>query len=80
MVTDWCRRGQALDLKDDYLSTNKQGKENEAPDANTIAADKADGNWPEIEIRVASKRSGKGPDPEMSLMDTKPSAAQTEGP
>lgn len=51
-----CRRhGQALDLRDDYLSENvKQGKENAAPATDT----KPDDNWPQVEIRVANKRPG----------------------
>ncbi|KAL0019238.1 hypothetical protein WJX79_004955 [Trebouxia sp. C0005] len=50
------RHGQALDLKNDYLgSPAKAGKENVAPHA---TEDKAGGNWPEVEIRVASKHSG----------------------
>jgi hypothetical protein len=50
------RHGQALDLKNDYLgSPAKAGKENAAPHAEE---DKAGGNWPEVEIRVASKHSG----------------------
>lgn len=50
------RRGQALDLKDEYLSSPaKNGKENAEPQAK---ANKADGNWPEVEIRVASKHAG----------------------
>ena len=52
------RRGKALDLHEDYLSTAKKDKENRAGDANIIHADKADGNWPEVEIRVGSKTPG----------------------
>jgi len=45
-----------LDLKNDYLgSPAKKGKENAAPHAKE---DKAGGNWPEVEIRVAGKHSG----------------------
>lgn len=52
---DCSRHGQALDLRDDYLSeTVKHGKENAAPATNT----KPDDNWPQVEIRVANKRSG----------------------
>lgn len=50
------RHGHALDLRDDYLhSPAKEGKENAAPQGK---AEKADGNWPEVEIRVASKHPG----------------------
>ena len=50
-----CRHRQDLDLRDDYLSeTVKHGKENAAPATNT----KPDDNWPQVEIRVANKRSG----------------------
>jgi len=45
-----------LDLKHDYLgSPAKAGKENAAAHAKE---DKADGNWPEVQIKVASKHSG----------------------
>ena len=51
-----CRHGKALDLHKDYLSSPaKKGKENAEPHAKHK---KAHGNWPEVEIRVASKHSG----------------------
>ena len=50
------RHGQALDLKQEYLgSPAKAGKENAAPEAKS---GRAAGNWPEVEIRVASSRAG----------------------
>ena len=57
-----CRRGQALDLRNDYLPNSaKQGKENAAPNTDIDAADNAAGNWPEVEIRVAKKGPGSTP-------------------
>ena len=54
-----CRHGRAVDIQKDYMGTPaRRGKENAEPQSKRS---KADGNWPEVEIRMAGRHSGAPP-------------------
>lgn len=49
------RHGQALDLQDDYMASMRDDNKENAHQQSSSSKD----NWPEVEIRVASKPSGE---------------------